>query len=104
MAEKLNVDIAGLTRGSSDIGEQATTLSASHRQSMVGLSDAETGWVGSSADALVQMADAWQQVADGHHAALTRQAGHIATAAQRFQLSDERSAAELEQLRAPSAE
>ena len=42
MAEKLNVDIAGLTRGSSDIGEQATTLSASHRQSMVGLSDAET--------------------------------------------------------------
>ena len=39
------------TRGSSDIGEQATALSASHRQSMIGLSDAETKWVGSSADA-----------------------------------------------------
>ncbi|MFN8227315.1 MAG: WXG100 family type VII secretion target [Mycobacterium sp.] len=104
MAEELNVDVDGLTRGSSDIGEQATALSASHRQSMIGLSDAETGWVGSSADALVQMADAWQQVADGHHAALTRQAGHIAKAAQRFQSSDEHSAAELEQLRAPSAQ
>jgi len=37
----LNVDVDGLTRGSSDIGEQATTLSALHRQSMMGLSDAE---------------------------------------------------------------
>ena len=44
MAEELNVDVDGLTRGSSDIGEQATALSASHRQSMIGLSDAETGW------------------------------------------------------------
>ncbi|QEN12281.1 WXG100 family type VII secretion target [Mycolicibacterium sp. ELW1] len=98
MADKLKVDVYGLLRGGSAIGEQATALSASHLQSMVGLSDAESGWVGSSADALVRMAGLWQRVSDQHYTALTRQAAHVAAAARTFQAVDERSAAELEQV------
>lgn len=92
MAGTLKVDVDGLIRGGSDIDAQATALSSSHRQSMIGLSNAEAGWVGSSADALVEMAGAWQQVADDHHAVLTRQAARVAEAAGVFQSGDERRA------------
>ena len=98
MADNVKVDVVGLARAGSEIGEQATVLSTSHRQSMIGLGDSEAGWVGSSADALVHMADAWQQVADEHHAALTRQATHVAETARLFQSTGGRSAAELAQV------
>ncbi|MCV7017247.1 hypothetical protein [Mycolicibacterium aichiense] len=98
MADKLKVDVDGLLGGGSAIGEQATALSASHLQSMVGLGDAESGWVGTSADALVRMASAWQRVSDQHYTALTRQAAHVAAAARTFYATDERTAAVLEQV------
>ncbi|WP_167107165.1 WXG100 family type VII secretion target [Mycobacterium sp. DL592] len=98
MADDLKVDVEGLVRGGSDIDEQAAALSASHRRSMVDLSDSESGWVGSSADALVRMAATWQQVADAHHTALTEQSTHVADAARVFQAVEERSASELEQV------
>lgn len=98
VADKLKVDVDGLLRAGSAIGEQATTLSASHLQSTVGLSDAESGWVGSSADALVRMAHRWQRVADHHQSVLTEQAAHVVAAARAFHAVDERSAAELEQV------
>ena len=98
MADNLKVDVDGLIYGGSDIGEQATVLSNLHRESIIGLSDSEPGWVGSSADALVEMADEWQQVADTHHTALTEQAAHVAEAARVFQAMDERDAAEIGQI------
>ncbi|MBB3604934.1 WXG100 family type VII secretion target [Mycolicibacterium sp. BK556] len=98
MADKLKVDINGLIRGGSDITEQSTALSASHRQSMIDLSDSESGWVGASADALVRMSAAWQQVADKHHTELTEQAAHLEQAARTFQSTDELGAAELKRV------
>ncbi|WP_179466480.1 WXG100 family type VII secretion target [Mycolicibacterium vinylchloridicum] len=98
MADNLKVDVDGLIRGGSAITEQATALSASHRQSMVDLSDSESGWVGWSADALVRMSNAWQRVADTHHTALAEQAAHVVEAARAFESMDERGAAELERL------
>lgn len=98
MAENLKVDVDGLVRAGSDVGEQAAVLSASHLQSIVGLSDSEPGWVGSSADALVRMAHGWHRVADQHRAALTEQAMHVTEAAGAFQFMDQRSAAELDQI------
>ncbi|KAA0111362.1 hypothetical protein [Mycolicibacterium sp. P1-5] len=98
MADELKVDVDGLIRAGADVGEQAAALSASHLQSMVGLSDSEPGWVGSSADALVRMSETWQRVSDNHHTALTEQAAHVAEASQRFRAMDERGAADLEQI------
>ncbi len=98
MTDKLKVDVDGLFLGGADIGEQASVLSGSHLQSMVGLSDSESGWVGSSADALVRMADTWQRVADKHHTALTEQAAHVVDAAKGFRAMDEHGATELRQL------
>jgi len=98
MTDKLKVDVDGLIRGGSDVGEQATVLSTSHLQSMTGLSDSELGWVGTSADALVGMAEMWQQVADHHHTALMRQASHVTEAARVFQSMDERHSTELDQV------
>lgn len=98
MADRLKVDVHGLIRAGSDIGEQATVLSTSHRQSIIGLSVSESGWIGSSADALVRMADAWQRVSDTNHTALTEQAAHVADTGRAFRSMDERSAAELEQV------
>jgi uncharacterized protein YukE len=96
VGEKLKVDVDGLIRGGADVGEQAIVLSNLHQQSVVGLSDAESGWVGSSADALVTMADKWQQVADKHHADLTMQATHIDETARTFQATDECTASDLQ--------
>ncbi|EHB55748.1 hypothetical protein MycrhDRAFT_2942 [Mycolicibacterium rhodesiae JS60] len=98
MTDKLKVDVEGLIRGGSDVGEQATVLSTSHLQSVAGLSDAELGWVGASADALVGMAETWQQVADHHHTALMRQSAHVTEAARAFKSMDGRHSAELDQL------
>ena len=98
MADSLKVDVGGLICGGSDIGEQATVLSTSHLQSMIGLSDSESGWIGASADALVGLAQGWQQVADDHHTALTEQAAQVTEAARAFQSMDERGAAKLEQV------
>jgi hypothetical protein len=98
VTDNLKVDVEGLIFGGSDIGELATVLSTSHLQSMIGLSDSESGWVGASADALVQMAETWQQVADQHHTTLMQQAAHVTEAACVFQSMDEHSAAELEQV------
>ncbi|WP_431237731.1 hypothetical protein ACQ86B_24065 [Mycolicibacterium aichiense] len=98
MADNLKVDVDGLLGGGSAIGEQATALSTSHLQSMVGLSDAEPGWVGTSADALVRMASAWQRIAAQHHSVLTTQAAHVVAAARSFRAMDDGGAAELEQV------
>ena len=98
MANNLKIDVDGLLSGGSDIGEQATMLSTSHRQSIIGLSDSESGWVGASVDALVRMADRWRRVAEKNHTALTEQAAHVAEAGRVFRSTDERNAAELEQV------
>ncbi|MCV7344983.1 hypothetical protein [Mycolicibacterium rhodesiae] len=94
----MKVDVDGLVRGGSDIGEQASVLSGSHLLSMLGLSDSESGWVGSSADALVRMADTWQRVADKHHAALTEQAAHVVDTAKGLRAMDDHGATDLRQL------
>ena len=62
MGDVFKVDVEALKRAGKSVAEQATTLSSSHRASMVSLSDSESGWVGSSADALVGMANKWQQI------------------------------------------
>lgn len=98
MADNLKVDVSGLITGGSEIGEQTTVLVTSHRKSMVGLSDSESGWVGSSADALVRMSAAWQRIADRHHAALREQASRVADTARAFHAMDERSASELDKI------
>lgn len=98
MAEKLKVDIPGLIGASSEVADQAAALDSSHIDSVRALAAAESGWVGSSADALVSMAGTWQQSADSHHSALTQQAEHVAEAALLFQSADERSAVELGQV------
>ncbi|CAN5130898.1 hypothetical protein BH09ACT8_BH09ACT8_07260 [soil metagenome] len=74
MGDVFRVDVEALKRAGSTVAEQATTLSSSHRQSMINLSDSESGWVGSSADALVGMANKWQQIADKHTKAIDDQA------------------------------
>ena len=89
MGDSLKIDVGGLIGGGSAVGEQATVLSNAASCS------GTDGWVGSSADALVHMSDAWQQVADRHDIALTRQAEHVGDAARVFQSSDERNAAAL---------
>ncbi|CAJ1585987.1 WXG100 family type VII secretion target [[Mycobacterium] wendilense] len=84
MAQVVKVDVDGLVAGGDRIRELAADLSDRHRQSMIGLSDAEPGWVGSSADALVRMSTVWQRIADGHHVALTRHADRVVEAAEVF--------------------
>ena len=64
MARVVKVDVDGLIRGGSQIDELAADLSTQHTRSMVGLSDAESGWVGASADALAQHACAVVEAAE----------------------------------------
>jgi hypothetical protein len=94
VARVVKVDVEGLIRGGSAIHELADILSTHHRQSMVRLSDAEPGWVGSSADGLLHMSQVWQKVADDHHTGLALHAGRVVEAAKVFRASEEhRSAA-----------
>lgn len=84
MAQVIKVDVDGLVAGGGRVRALAADLSDRHRGSMIGLSDAEPGWVGSSADALVRMSAAWQRIADGHHTALTQHADRLVEVAEVF--------------------
>jgi WXG100 family type VII secretion target len=92
MGEVFKVDVEALKGAGSTVAAQATALSSSHRQSMIGLSDSESGWVGSSADALVGMASKWQQIADKHTTAIDNQATHLDTSATFFAHMEEQAA------------
>ncbi|AQA03659.1 hypothetical protein BVC93_15925 [Mycobacterium sp. MS1601] len=95
MPEKFEVDIPGLIQGGADVAHRAGVLSAAHRQSMLSLSDAEAGWVGSSADALVAMSQKWQRISDRHSTAIENQALSMDTAAKLFAEMEERHAEKL---------
>jgi uncharacterized protein YukE len=95
MGDVYKVDVDGLINASSKVSTEATSLFGSHRASMVGLSDAESGWVGSSADALVAMAGKWQTIADKHTTAIDNQATHINTAAHLAKHAEEQAAHKL---------
>jgi uncharacterized protein YukE len=102
MAETLKVDIAGLIGASTQVAEQAAALESSHTSSVRGLASAEEGWVGSSADALVEMAGKWQTISARHTAALENHATHIGTAARLFDDMERRNAAELRNVAGPA--
>lgn len=102
MAERLKVDIAGLIGGSTQVTEQAGVLRSSHTSSVSSLAAAEEGWVGSSADALVEMAGKWQTISARHMAAIENHATHIATAARLFDDMERRNAAELRDVTGPA--
>lgn len=95
MGDVFKVDVEALKRAGKTVAEQAETLSSSHRASMVGLSDAETGWVGSSADALVEMSTKWQQIADTHAKAIDNQATALHSSADMFAYMEEQAAQKL---------
>ena len=98
MGDTFKVDVEALKRAGSTVADHATALSGSHRQSMIGLSDSESGWVGSSADALVGMADKWQQIADKHTAAIDNQAAQMGTAARLAAAMEQRNAENLKNI------
>ena len=98
MGDVFKVDVDALKRAGSAVAEQATALSSSHRQSMIGLSDSESGWVGSSADALVGMADKWQQIADKHTKAIENQATAMHSSADMFAYMEEQAAQKLKSI------
>ncbi len=98
MGDVFKVNTEALKRAGKTVADEATALSGSHRQSMVSLSDSESGWVGSSADALVGMANKWQQIADKHTAAIDNQATHLGTSAQLAAYMEERNAEELKKV------
>lgn len=95
MSDTFEVDVEALKRAGSTVADQATALSSSHRQSIIGLSDSEPGWVSSSADALVGMANKWQQIAEKHTTAIDNQATHLGTAAQLAAYMEEHNAQDL---------
>lgn len=69
---------------------------------MVSLAAAEEGWVGSSADALVGMADKWQAISARQRTAVDNHATHIDTAARLFEDMERRNAAELRNVAGPA--
>ena len=95
MGDVFKVNVDALRRAGSEVAEQSTTLSSAHRASMIGLSDAESGWVGSSSDALVGMANKWQQIADKHTKAIDNQASHMHSSADVFAYMEEQAAQKL---------
>ncbi|MGY4710926.1 WXG100 family type VII secretion target [Mycolicibacterium sp. CBM1] len=102
MAGTLKVDIAGLLGASSEVADRAAALASAHTNSLSSLASAETGWVGSSADALVGMAEKWQTISDRHTAAVESHATHLDTAARLFDDMEQRNAAELKGVAGPS--
>lgn len=72
MARKLEVDVAGLFQGSSDVGHRAQVLAAAHRQS------------------LAAMAAKWQRISSRHGRAIENRAVQMDTAAKLFADTEER--------------
>lgn len=91
----LKVDSDGLAAGSSQVAEQSTALSAAHGQSVSAVSGAQSGWVGSSAQALSALTDHWNTLAGKHTAALDHQAASMDTSAKMFSYREERNSQKL---------
>ncbi|AKK25800.1 WXG100 family type VII secretion target [Mycobacterium sp. EPa45] len=92
MSDVLKVDIDGLSAGSSKMAEQSTALSAAHGQSVSSVGAAQSGWVGSSAQALSSLTEHWNTLTAKHTAALDHQAAGMDTSAKMFSYMEERNA------------
>lgn len=95
MARNLEVDVPGLVQGSSDVGHRGQVLAAAHRQSESSVSDANSGWVGFSAQSLAAMSAKWQRISARHGKAIENHAVQMDTAAKLFAEMEERHAQQL---------
>ncbi|MET0901234.1 MAG: hypothetical protein ABWY45_25240 [Mycobacterium sp.] len=95
MADKFEVDVPGLIQGGADVGRRAEMLASAHRQSIVSVGDAQSGWVGSSAQALAAMAGKWEQISAKQAGAIENHAGRMDIAAKLFAEMEERHARQL---------
>ena len=95
MADKFEVDVPGLIQGGVDVGYRAEMLSTAHGQSIASVGDAQSGWVGSSAQALTAMAGKWEQISSRQARAIENQAVRMDTAAKLFADMEERHAQKL---------
>ena len=95
MGDELKVDIDGLSAGSSKMAEKSTELSAAHAQSVSSVGAAQSGWVGSSAQALSSLTDHWNTLTGKHTAALDHQATGMDTSTKMFDYMEKRNAEKL---------
>ena len=84
MAEELKVDPVALHNGSNDMLESVGEAALSFVSHEDGLAEAAAGWVGSSQEALGQLAARWE-ARHGHHKLQVGNLGsHVAEAMLRF--------------------
>jgi hypothetical protein len=84
MAEELKLDPLALHNGSNDMLESVGEAALSFANHEDGLADAAPGWVGSSQEALGELAARWE-ARHGHHKLQVGNLGsHVAEATLRF--------------------
>ena len=92
MANNLNVDPVALHNGSNDmldsVGEAALSF-ANHED---GLADAASGWIGSSKQALGELAARWEARHNHHKLQVGGLGSHVADAITRYVSNDDESA------------
>ena len=92
MANELNVDPVALHNGSDDmldsVGEAALSF-ANHED---GLADAASGWIGSSQQALAELAARWEARHNHHKLQVSGLGSHVADAMTRYVNNEDESA------------
>ena len=71
---ELKVDPATLRSSGVEVGQIADTVKAAFAAADAAVASAQSGWVGTSANALASLAGAWQDATTTHHANLVAHA------------------------------
>jgi hypothetical protein len=92
VADKLNVDPVALHNGSNDMLDAVGEAALSFVNHEDGLAEAAPGWIGSSQQALIQLAARWEARHDHHKLQVGGLGSHVADAMTRYVLNEEESA------------
>ena len=102
MPKDLRVDIPGLQTASAGVSDEQSTLTAHHGQAVSGVGAASAGWIGSSSEALTELAGQWENTTARQAGRIENHAGDMGTAAQLFAYMEERHAARLRAVYGPA--
>lgn len=92
MPGRFKVDLPALHTASAGVHDENNTLSASHGQVIAGMTSAQSGWIGTSSQALSDLTGRWERITRSQTETIGAHADGMSVAAQLFGYQEERHA------------
>lgn len=84
MADRFKVDVSALHVASAGVTDQEVTLSTNHGQVVTNVTSAQTGWIGTSSQALADLTSRWETTTVRQARTISAHADDMGISAQLF--------------------